>query len=69
MSRNVPTVAQNFQCVCLYQSLSNLYQPVWLFRYDPEIEEVFILAGVNEGIQIRVFSNGSWRFTDEQTGF
>lgn len=69
MPNNAPTAVQNFQSVCLCQSLSDFYQPIWLFRYDPGTREVFILAGVNEVIQIRVFNNGSWRFVNNEAGF
>lgn len=48
------------------QMLSNFYQPIYLFRYDATTGEVFILAGVNENIEVRVFRNGLWRFTDDE---
>ena len=64
---DLPTADQAFTCVLLCHRLSNLYQPLYLFRYDDKTAEVFILAGLNENIEIRVFANGLWRFTDDET--
>jgi hypothetical protein len=45
--------------------LSSGFQPIHLFRYDPEMQTVYVLAGVTEGIQVIVDPNGKWRFADE----
>jgi hypothetical protein len=62
----IPTVEQAMGCMRVCQMLSNFYQPICLFRYDDTTGEVFILAGVNENIEVRVFRNGLWRFTDDE---
>jgi hypothetical protein len=46
--------------------LSNGYQPIHVFRYNPSTETVFILAGVTESLEILVFSNGQWGFSDDE---
>ncbi len=40
--------------------LSNYYRNIELFRFDSQIQEVFILAG--DEIQIIVPPDGGWRF-------
>lgn len=40
--------------------LSNGYQPIYVFRYDESTNDVYILAGINEGIEIVVDANGRW---------
>ncbi|WP_289501141.1 hypothetical protein [Gloeocapsopsis sp. IPPAS B-1203] len=47
--------------------LSNCFQPIHLFRYDDSTGNVFILAGINENLEIVVCRNGLWEFADEQT--
>ncbi len=64
----MPTAEQAIKSAILCQYLSNYYQPIQLFRFDLQRQELFIIAGVNEEIEFIVYSNGSWRFTDnEQT--
>ena len=46
--------------------LSDGYQPIHVFRYNPNTKTVFILAGVTENLEILVFSNGQWRFNDDE---
>jgi hypothetical protein len=46
--------------------LSNGYQPIHVFRYNQNTRTVFILAGVTESLEILVFSNGQWRFNDDE---
>ena len=48
------------------QYLSNGFQPIQLFRYDPIEKYIYILAGENESIQVKIFEDGNWRF-DEST--
>lgn len=60
------TNQQAIASVYLCQSLSDMLQPIHLFRYDPLHKQIYILAGVNEGIEIIIFENGKWEFfTDE----
>lgn len=33
--------------------------------YQFYVAEIFILAGVNEGLEVVIFSNGLWEFSDE----
>ena len=63
------TAEQAFSCVRVCQMLSNLYQVIYLFRYDPNLKTVFILAKNqnNDELQIIIFSNGIWRFIDDET--
>jgi hypothetical protein len=61
----MPTNQQAQKCLQLCQILSSGFQPIHLFRYDPQNERVYILAGINEGIQVIVYSSGIWRFIDE----
>ena len=62
----MPTVEQAMACVRVCQMLSTSYQSIHLFRYDNSTGEVFIVAGANETIEIRVFRNGLWRFIDDE---
>ncbi len=62
----MPTNLQAAASVLVCQSLSDMFQPIFLFRYDPLQKHIYILAGVNEGIEIIIFENGQWEFdTDE----
>lgn len=63
------TVEQAFSCVRVCQMLSNLYQAIHLFRYDSKLKTVFILAKNqnDEELPIIIFSNGIWRFIDDET--
>lgn len=61
----MPTDAQAQGCLRVCQMLSTGFQPIHLFRYDPQLEKVYILAGVDEGIEVVVYSNGLWEFKDE----
>jgi len=46
----MPTHAQAISSVCICQSLSDMLQPIHLFRYDAFYKQIYILAGINEGI-------------------
>lgn len=50
-----PTIKQAFACLRVCQMLSNCLQPIHVFRFD---EKTFVLAGVNENIEIVVYRNG-----------
>ncbi|NJN57160.1 MAG: hypothetical protein HC879_06465 [Leptolyngbyaceae cyanobacterium SL_5_9] len=62
----MPTTEQALACVRVCQMLSNGYQPIHVFRYSPSTEMVFILAGITESLEILVFSNGQWGFSDDE---
>ncbi|MGB5768940.1 MAG: hypothetical protein WBM32_03585 [Crocosphaera sp.] len=65
----MPTVEQALSCVRVCQMLSNLYQQIYLFRYDSNFKTIFLLARSenNEELQIVIFANGIWRFIDDET--
>jgi hypothetical protein len=65
----LPTVEQALSCVRVCQMLSNLYQQIYLFRYDSNFKTIFLLARSenNEELQIVIFANGIWRFIDDET--
>ncbi|MGQ9873559.1 DUF6888 family protein [Leptodesmis sp.] len=48
----MPTAEQAFVCVRVCQMLSDGYQPIHVFRYNPNTKTVFILAGVTESLEI-----------------
>jgi hypothetical protein len=58
----MPTAEQAITCLEICHRLSNLLQPVYVFRYDATFKTVYILAGETETIEILVYSNGNWRF-------
>ncbi len=60
----MPTAAQAIKAAILCQYLSNYYQPIQLFRFDTNRQEIFIIAGVDEGIEFIVYPDGRWRFSD-----
>ncbi len=53
---------QKDTAIFLCQLLSNLLQPIWLFRYDSTYKYIFIVAGKEESLEITLFENGSWEF-------
>ena len=61
----MPTTEQALACMRVCQMLTNGYQPIYLFRYNPDTTVVYILAGVSESIEILVPSDGEWSFADE----
>ncbi|MDJ0580688.1 MAG: hypothetical protein QNJ66_11780 [Crocosphaera sp.] len=65
----MPTIEQALSCVRVCQMLSNLYQQIYLFRYDSNFKTIFILTRNenDEELQIVIFSNGIWRFIDDET--
>jgi hypothetical protein len=58
----MPTNNQAQKCLRVCQAITSCFQPIHLFRYDPDREMVYILAGVNEGVEVIVYSNGLWEF-------
>lgn len=61
----MPTCDQSKAAVFVCQSLSDMLQPIHLFRYDALYKHIFILAGLNEGIEIIIFEDGSWEFYED----
>lgn len=53
---------QKDTAIFICQLLSNLLQPIWLFRYDSTSKYIFIVAGKEESLEITLFENGSWEF-------
>jgi hypothetical protein len=62
----MPTAQQALACVRVCQMLSNGYQPIHVFRYNQNTKTVFILAGVTESLEILIFSDGQWEFSDDE---
>ena len=54
----MPTHAQAIASVCICQSLSDMLKPIYLFRYDPVNKQIFILAEIDEAIEIIIPENG-----------
>lgn len=54
----MPTQQQMFSAIITLQSLSNLYQPIYLFRYDERSKEIFIIAGTQEKLEFTIFADG-----------
>lgn len=50
------------QSIVLSQWLSNCYRPIYLFRYDEERQEIFIVAGEQENIESTIYTNEKWRY-------
>ncbi|NEU77439.1 hypothetical protein PI95_034525 [Hassallia byssoidea VB512170] len=63
----MPTTEQALACVRVCQMRSNGYLAIHVFRYNQNTKTVFILAGVAESLEILIFSNGQWRFNDDET--
>jgi hypothetical protein len=57
-----PPKVQAISSVRICQSLSDKLQPIHLFRYDSFHKEIYILAGIDEGIEIIISENGDWEF-------
>lgn len=58
----MPTNQQKDTAIFICQLLSNLYQPVNLFRYDQRLKIIYILAGINDSIEITINEQGKWSF-------
>jgi hypothetical protein len=58
----LPTEKQKDTAIFVCQLLSNLFQPIWLFRYDPVYKHIFLIAGREESIEITILENGIWEF-------
>lgn len=54
------TVAQAIKSVEVCQKLSDLYRDIHLFRFDPLVGNIYILA--QENIEIVIYPAGNWEF-------
>jgi hypothetical protein len=59
------TSKQAIKACLLAQALSNGYKPIQLFRYDSQEKYIYILAGEEETIQVKIFPDGNWRFLND----
>jgi hypothetical protein len=68
--KQLPTDKQKDTAIFICQLLSNLLQPIWLFRYDTDNQYIFLIAGREESLEITINENGIWEFNqDEETEF
>lgn len=44
--------------------LSNLYQPINVFRYDTQLKAIYIQGGVNDEFAIIINQQGIWEFVE-----
>jgi hypothetical protein len=58
----LPTKKQSDTTIFLCQLLSNLYQPIQLFRYDWKLKTLYIQAGVEDDISVTINEDGIWSF-------
>ncbi|MDJ0616659.1 MAG: hypothetical protein QNJ63_07900 [Calothrix sp. MO_192.B10] len=58
----MPTQKQLETAIFLCQLLSNLYQPIQVFRYDRVFKTIYMQAGVNDEIALVIDEDGSWEF-------
>lgn len=58
----MPTDKQKETAIFICQLLSNLYQPINLFRYDQRLKIIYILAGMNDGLEIVINQDRKWDF-------
>ena len=58
----MPTDKQKETVIFVCQLLSNLLQPIWMFRYDPVYKYIFLIAGKEESLEITILENGIWEF-------
>ncbi|NES86765.1 MAG: hypothetical protein F6K10_38480 [Moorea sp. SIO2B7] len=58
----MPTDKQKETAIFICKLLSNLYQPINLFRYDKSLKIIYILAGINDGLEIVINQDGKGDF-------
>ncbi|BBD67031.1 hypothetical protein NIES4072_56910 [Nostoc commune NIES-4072] len=58
----MPTQKQSDTAIFLCQLLSNLYQPIQVFRYDQKLKTLYIQAGLNDEIAVIIDQYGNWKF-------
>ncbi|PZV14971.1 MAG: hypothetical protein DCF21_12190 [Leptolyngbya sp.] len=58
----MPTYRQLLAAASLCQVISNFYQPIQLFRYDPRLQSIYIQAGELDDIALIIDEAGEWEF-------
>ncbi len=58
----MPTRQQSDTAIFLCQLLSNLFQPMQVFRYDQKLKTIYIQAGATDEIALIIEENGNWEF-------
>ncbi|MUG92260.1 hypothetical protein F7734_07240 [Scytonema sp. UIC 10036] len=58
----MPTQKQSNTAIFLCQLLSNLYQPIQVFRYDRKLKTLYIQAGTIDELAIIIQEDGNWDF-------
>ncbi|WP_226586095.1 DUF6888 family protein [Microseira wollei] len=58
----MPKQEQSDTAIFLCQLLSNLAQPINVFRYAQKLKTLYIQAGVADRIAIVIDENGDWNF-------
>jgi hypothetical protein len=58
----LPTQKQSNTAVFLCQLLSNLYQPIQIFRYDPTLKTLYIQTRAADEIALIIKEGGNWDF-------
>ena len=64
VNKKLPTFAQAQGSVRVCQMLSNLYQPINVFRYDLKLKTIYVQAGINDQIAIIINEKGIWEFIE-----
>jgi hypothetical protein len=60
----LPTFAQAQASVRVCQMLSNLYQPINVFRYDLKLKTIYVQGGVDDQFAIIIDEKGIWEFIE-----
>ncbi|UZQ55062.1 hypothetical protein OOK60_03000 [Trichothermofontia sichuanensis B231] len=58
----MPTQKQSNTAIFVCQLLSNLYQPIQVFRYDRKLRTLYIQAGTTDEIALIIDEAGVWDF-------
>ena len=58
----MPTEIQAKVSVFVCQMLSNMFQPINVFRYDRKLKTLYVQAGVDDNLAIVIDQNGEWEF-------
>ena len=60
----MPTVAQAYEGVRVCQMLSNLYQPINVFRYDTQLKTIYVQAGIKDEFAIIINEERIWELIE-----
>ncbi|PSB22182.1 hypothetical protein C7B65_01900 [Phormidesmis priestleyi ULC007] len=58
----MPTQKQSNTAIFVCQLLSNLYQPIQIFRYDQKLKTLYVQAGATDQIALIIDEEGIWNF-------